>query len=76
MKRFVYPFVGGHDIENSTKVLDLCKGTGTALDGKHSSRKEIQVLWLQQAASDGCNTQVTPYMKYRELLVHTITPPY
>jgi hypothetical protein len=43
-----YPFVGGFEIEKATKVLDLCRGAGTALDGKHSSREEIQLcdFWM------------------------------
>ena len=57
----VFPFVGGADIEKTTKELDLCRGTGTSLDKKHSEREEIQVLRLQQAASNGQNTHITLY---------------
>ncbi len=60
VKWLKYQFVGGYQIEKATKVLDLCMGTGTALDEKHSSREEIQLLQLQQVASNGRNTQVTP----------------
>jgi hypothetical protein len=37
----VFPFVGGADIEKTTKELDLCRGTGTSLDKKHFEREEI-----------------------------------
>jgi hypothetical protein len=63
-----YPFVGGFEIEKATKVLDLCEGTGTALDDKHSLREEIQLFRLQQVASNGRNTQVTLYKCDRETL--------
>jgi hypothetical protein len=66
----MFPFVGGFEIEKATKFLDLCRGTGTALDEKHSSREEIQVLQLQQAASNGWNTQITLYKHDRETLQH------
>ncbi len=65
-----YPFVGGFEIEKATKVLCLCRGTGKALDEKHSSREEIQLLQLHQAASNGQNTQVTLYKCDRETLRH------
>jgi hypothetical protein len=32
------------DIEKETKVLDLCRGTGAALDEKKIDKEEIQVL--------------------------------
>ncbi len=57
----MFPFVGGLEIEKATKVLESCRGEGTALDEKYSSREEIEVLRLQQAASNGRNTQVTLY---------------
>jgi hypothetical protein len=41
---FAYPFVGGYDIENAIKALGFCRGAGTALDDKHSSKEENQVL--------------------------------
>jgi hypothetical protein len=65
-----YPFLGGFEIEKATKVLDLCMGTGTALDEKHSSRGKIQLLQLQQVASNGRNIQVTLYKCDRETLCH------
>jgi hypothetical protein len=40
----LFPFVGKVEIEEATEVLDCCRGAGTALDEKHSSREEIQVL--------------------------------
>jgi hypothetical protein len=49
----VFPFVGGVDIEKASKELDLCWGTGTSLDKKHSEREDIQCLRLQQATSNG-----------------------
>ena len=64
----VFPFVGGFEIEKATQALDFCRGTGTALDEKHSSREELQVLRLQQAASNGWNTKVTLYKRDRETL--------
>jgi hypothetical protein len=39
----VYPFKK-FDIEKATKVLDLCRGTGAALDEKKFDKEEIQVL--------------------------------
>jgi hypothetical protein len=65
-----YPFVGGFDIEKATKVLDLCVGTGTPLDEKHCLREEIQLLRLQQVASNGRNNRVTMYKCDRETLWH------
>ena len=65
-----YPFVGGFDIEKATKVLDLCVGTGTPLDEKHCLREEIQLLRLQQVASNGRNNRVTMYKCDRETLRH------
>ncbi len=34
----MFPFMGGVDIEKSTKELVLCRGTDTSLDKKHSKR--------------------------------------
>jgi hypothetical protein len=64
----MFPFVGGVEIENATEVLECCRGAGAALDEKHSPREEIQVLQLQQAASNGWNIQVTLYKCDRETL--------
>jgi Ulp1 family protease len=67
----LFPFVGGLDIEKVTEVLECCRGAGTAIDEKHSSREEFQVLRLQQAALNGWNTQVTLYKCDRETLQHS-----
>ncbi len=64
----VYLFVGGYAIRNATNVIDLCRGTGTALYERHSSREEIQVLRLQQAASSGRNTKVAIYKRDRAVI--------
>jgi hypothetical protein len=57
----LFLFVGGAGIEKATKQLNMCRGTGISLDKKHSEREEIQVLRLQQAASNGQNTHITLY---------------
>jgi Ulp1 family protease len=55
-------------LKKATKVLECCRGAGTALDKKYSSKEKIQVLWLQQAASNGQNIQVALHKCERETI--------
>ncbi len=55
-------------MNKATKELDLCRGTGASLDKKYSEGEEIQVLWLQQAASKGRNNHIIFYKCDREKL--------
>jgi hypothetical protein len=50
----MFPFVGGFEIEKATKVLDMCRGAGTALDENYLPGKKFKCCsYSKQHPIDG-----------------------